>query len=350
MQKRPTLKDVAKAASVSTTTASMAINGKGTSKIPLSTRQRVQEAAAALQFRPHGVARALKRQRAHVLGVVCTLNPFVEMAHHAFEQALLSALFYRTLESGYNPMIYGAPAVDGPDAGNDLFPRYADGRSDAFILLYPKPDSPLLSCLPQLGLPVISICCRVNGACWVDSDHVAGIRAALTHLIDLGHRRIVYLVNTDVDRIKHARAAAFRETLHERGFSEHEIQIIAYDWNDSGSEERMLRLFDEPESPTALLTWNDYAADEVYKSLRKRGLHIPEDVSIIGFDDIPSARTAAPPLTTVRQDVMQMAGTAVDLALRMLTTNSESPSACEIVCPVELIVRQSTAPPKDRSC
>src|SRR5580658_10116611 len=98
MQKRQTLQDVARAARVSMTTASMSLNGKGANKIPLATRQRVQDAAIALQFRPHGVARALVRQRADVLGVVCTLNPFVEMAHHAFEQALLSALFYHTLE------------------------------------------------------------------------------------------------------------------------------------------------------------------------------------------------------------------------------------------------------------
>jgi LacI family transcriptional regulator len=350
MLKRPTLKDVAQAASVSTTTASMALNGKGMNKIPAATRQRVQEAAAALEFRPHGVARALKRQRAHVLGVVCTLNPFVEMAHHAFEQALLSALVYHTLEHGYNPMIYGAPTTAGEDAGSDILPAYADGRSDAFILLYPEPHSPLLSRLPQLGLPVISICCRVDGACWVDSDHPAGIRAALTHLLDLGHRRICYLVNPDVDPQQHARVIAFREMLCERGLPVQDHRIAAYDWNDPASEARMLRLFDDPEPPTALLTWNDFAADEVYKSLRKRGLSIPEDVSIIGFDDVPSARTAVPPLTTVRQNVMPMAGAAVDLALRLLVTKSETPSACEIVCPIELIIRHSTAPPRDISC
>ena len=194
MSKRPTLADVAKAANVSVTTASLALNGKATDKIPLSTRKRVYAAAETLNFRPNGVARALVRQRADVLGVVCTLNPFVELAHHSFEQALLSALFYHALEVGYNPMIYGVPPADAED---NLFPRYADGRSDAFVLLYPPPTSLLLTRLPQLGIPVVSVCCRVEGVRWVDSDHESGIRAALAHLIALGHRRIAYLTGPD---------------------------------------------------------------------------------------------------------------------------------------------------------
>src|SRR5689334_17304073 len=134
MNKRSTLADVARAANVSKTTASMALNGKGLDKIPHATRARVLAAADELQFRPHAVARALVRRRADVLGIVCTVNPFVELAHHAFEHALLSAVFYHALERGYNPMIYGVPEEG---AEEDVFRRYADGRSDAFVLLYP---------------------------------------------------------------------------------------------------------------------------------------------------------------------------------------------------------------------
>lgn len=346
MSRRITLADVARAASVSKTTASMALNGKGMGKIPASTRQRVQSAADALQFRPHGVARALARRRADAIGVVCTLNPFVELAHHAFEQALLSALFYHALECGYNPMIYGAPPVE---AGEDLLARYADGRCDGFVLLYPEPDSTLLRRLTQAGIPVVAICRPVEEASWVDSDHAGGIRLALNHLIESGHRRIGYLIDPGVDRDSHVRVLAFRRAFQDCKLPLREDWIVAAETGEAFFEEKLTRLFASLEAPTALVTWNDSTAFEVYRVLRKLGLRIPEDVSIIGFDDIAAARTLVPALTTVRQDVVRMARMAVDIVVSALSENATL-TQTSVVCPVELIVRQSTAPPAVSPC
>lgn len=345
MAKRTTLADVAQAASVSKTTASLALNGKANDKIPASTRQRVLAAADALQFRPHGVARALVRRRADVLGVVCTLNPFVELAHHAFEQALLSALFHHVLERGYNPMIYGVPPTDADDR---VLARYADGRSDGFILLYPEPESALVQRLYRMGIPVVALCCRAEGIYWVDSDHTDGIRMAVNHLVGLGHRRIGYLVAPDVDRNTHIRVLAFRQALQEHGLSLPEDWVVFYEGKEAASEARIARLCAEPEPPTALLTWNDFAACEVYQSLHRLGVRVPEDISIVGFDDIPAARTLVPALTTVRQDVVQMARMAADLAVRALS-GSATPETYGIACPVELVLRYSTAPLRDTS-
>ena len=163
MEKRPTLADVAREARVSKTTASLALNGKGLNKIPAATRSRVLAAADALRFRPHGVARALVRRRADTLGVVCTVHPFVELAHHAFEHALLSAVFHYALERGYNPMIYASPA---DEASEYDFRRYADGRSDAFVLLYPPPNSGLPDYMERMGIPAVALCARRPGAGW----------------------------------------------------------------------------------------------------------------------------------------------------------------------------------------
>src|SRR5579859_1132336 len=163
MEKRPTLADVAREARVSKTTASLALNGKGLNKIPAATRSRVLAVADALRFRPHAVARALVRRRAETLGVVCTVNPFVELAHHAFEHALLSAIFHYALERGYNPMIYAPPAND---AGESDFRRYADGRSDAFLLLYPPPEGGLPDYLEAMGIPAVALCPRRPGPGW----------------------------------------------------------------------------------------------------------------------------------------------------------------------------------------
>ncbi len=345
MHKRPTLEDVAFAAGVSKTTVSLTLSGKGINKIPSVTRERVLAAAAKLQFRPHGVARALGRRRADVLGVVCTLNPFVELAHHAFEQSLLSALFYQTLEYGYNPMIYAASPIS---ASKDVLPRYADGRSDAFLLLYPEPAGMLMTCLPEMGMPVIAICRQIDGANWVDSDHTAGIDASLAHLAELGHRRIAYAAPSDVDFASHGRVVAFREGLLRLGLPVREDWIVHCDSEGQSDESGIGRLFSSAENaecPTAVLAWNDFTAGEVYKLIRKEGLRIPEDVSVIGFDDVPAARVASPPLTTVRQDVMLMAKAAVDMAMTALSGTASSEGANCVLCPVNLIIRESTAVP-----
>jgi DNA-binding LacI/PurR family transcriptional regulator len=341
MNRRATLADVAHAAKVSKTTASMALNGKGLNKIPPVTRERVLAAAQELHFRPHGVARALTRRCADVLGVVCTVNPFIEMAHHAFEQTLLSALFYHALERGYNPMVYGVPT------GEAALPRYADGRSDAFILLYPPPDSMLLRYLHAQSIPVVALCCSYpeSLARWVDSDHAQGIRAAVTHLAELGHRHIAYLVDPPADTETHTRVATFRATLQEHGLPVRPDWIVPCVRNDSSTEQQIAQLFAGEAKPTALLTWNDFAAEEVYQALRRRGFRIPEEVSIVGFDDTPSARAAVPPLTTVRQDMVRMGRAAVDLAIEALSQEAASEPPPSILCPVELVVRQSTAPP-----
>lgn len=344
MRKRPTLVDVAREAGVSKTTASMALNGKGHSNIPDATRERVVAAAVALEFRPHAVARALTRRCAEVLGIVCTVNPFEDLSHHAFEHCLYAAIFYHSLERGYNPMIYGFPAR--PDDRHDIH-RFADGRSDAFILIYPRPESPLLRFLHEEGIPTVTVSCRDNDprGRWVDSDNEAGIRSAVKHLVELGHRRIAYLSGPPAEDNARTRLAAFRNVLAEYGLPVREDWMTPYTWKREVTRRQLDRFLADPEPPTALLAWYDFAAEDVYEAAARRGLRIPQDISVIGFDDAPSSRIASPPLTTVRQDPVLMGEAAVDLALAALDERSHADSPRSVICPIELIVRGSTAPP-----
>lgn len=344
MKTRPTLADVARAAGVSKTTASMALNGKGSKNIPDSTRERVVAAASALHFHAHGVARALTRRRADVLGILCTLDPFVTLVHHEFEHSLLSAIFSRVLEGGYNPLIYGYPEAE---ATKQELLRYGDGRSDAFILLYPSCDSPLIKHLHALGMPVVTLGCRPNepGVRWVDSENAEGIRAAVAHLADLGHRRIAYLTGPEGEDTVRARVTAFREALAERGLSIREDWIVPYTWDTTVTGAQLERFMADATPPTALLTWYDFAAGDVYQAAQRIGLRIPDDLSVVGFDDTRTAAILTPSLTTVRQDPFKMGRVAVDLVLAALSEERAEPELQSVVCPVELVVRQSTAPP-----
>jgi len=341
MRKRPTLADVAREAGVSKTTASLSLNGKADASIPESTRARVFSAAEQLGFSPHGPARALSRRRAEVLGVVCTTDPFVHESQHLFEHGLLSAIFGRSLERGYNPLIYGFPPREADGRG---LIRYADRRSDAFVLVNPPIDSPLVEFLNQAGLPVVTICCRDPRARWVDSDNVAGIRALVEHLARFGHHRIGFFVGPEDEDNARTRIHAFREALAAHGLCAREDWIVRFYWDSPRTAIRLNALLADPSPPTALLAWNDYVAEHLCELLRQRGLRVPGDVSVVGFDDTPAARTADPPLTTVRQDLMAMGRAAVDLALESLEEGAGSCSARSVVCPVELVVRGSSGP------
>src|SRR5688500_3627741 len=206
--RRPTLADVAIQAAGPQTPASRALNGKGRGRIPDSTRERVLEAAQTLRFRPHGLARALTRRKADVIGVVCRISPFVERSHHAFEHGLLSTIFCRALMHGYNPMIYGLP--EGAD--EQELARFTDGRSDGFVLINPPVSNPLPAYLQRGRIPAVMICRRSEreGALWVDSDHASGMNAIVEHLARLGHRQIAYLTGPVGEENCVARVNAFR--------------------------------------------------------------------------------------------------------------------------------------------
>ncbi|HEV2471713.1 MAG TPA: LacI family DNA-binding transcriptional regulator [Chthonomonadales bacterium] len=344
MKIRTTLADVAREAGVSKTTASMVVNGKGQKNIPGPTRARVLSAANKLHFRPHGVARALSRRRADVLGVVCSVAPFRDLAEHPFEQTLLAAVFHHALERGYNPLIYGQPSET---ATREELSRYSDGRSDAFILLYPQLDSPLLGYLHSQDIPTVTLCTRDNSPAgrWTDCDSDTGIRAAIEHLAELGHRRIAYLIGPPEQDCVQFRICAFKSSMESLGLSARVEWIIPYRWSAEKTGAQMDALLAAPERPTALLLWYDFAVEHVYQAARERGLRIPEDLSVVGFDDSLPARVASPALTTIRQDPNQMGKAAVDLAIAALLPHQNEQSSRSTLCSVELILRQSTSPP-----
>lgn len=351
MRKRPTLADVAKAAGVSKTTVSIALNGREVKNVSELTRARIVAVARTLGFRPHGVARALSRRRADVLGVVGKVDPFIHESQHRFEHGLLSSIFRRTLERGYNPLIYGFPREDDDE---HVLTRYADGRSDAFLLVNPPVDCPLAGYLRSTGMPFVSICNRGGAdafkSWWVDSDNEAGVRALVDHLAALGHRRIAYFTGPPNEDNVRTRTHAFRAALAAHGLPVYDDMIARFYWDDGRTGNTLAALMSRRDRPTALLAWNDYVAEDLCRRVRELGLRVPEDVSIAGFDDTPQARTADPPLTTVRQELDALGRNAVDLALEALCGEEDevaADSARSILCPVRLVVRDSTAPARE---
>jgi DNA-binding LacI/PurR family transcriptional regulator len=176
---------------------------------------------------------------------------------------------------------------------------------------------------------------------------IANVQASLDatrHLIALGHRRIAYLGDRYGHQSDTERFAGYRQALEEAGFP-FEPQLVAHgDGKPEGAETAMAVLLAFPQSPTAVFCYNDMSALGAMRRIRNHGLRIPDDISVVGFDDLYISQYLYPPLTTVRQPMRQMGRMAMETLLRIF---AGAESGHDIKVPGELIVRQSTAPPKE---
>jgi DNA-binding LacI/PurR family transcriptional regulator len=317
---RVTSIDVARRAGVSQSTVSLVLSGKGRGRISARTEEAVRRAAEELGYQANVAARALRTGSARTVGLVVpdVTNPFFGRVLRGAQRA--------AWEEGY--------AVVLADAGNDrhwqlaslaaLHALTVDGY--LFFEVEPPPGQPVrgvaIETLPR-GLPVVRL------------DGEAGARAALEHLVGLGHRRIGHVsadIDTDTFRM---RRAAYDAVVGTPG-----LRVLAPVSVD-GACEGALELLSRTEPPTAIFADDDLMASGVYVAARSRGLAIPDDLSVVGFDDIDLARVLAPPLTTVAADAEGLGAAAFE-ALYATLTGGEPER--ERVIPVELVVRGSTAP------
>jgi LacI family transcriptional regulator len=180
----------------------------------------------------------------------------------------------------------------------------------------------------------------------VDGNNYDGIRQATEHLIQLGHREIAFLRGPMNSKYTIERLAAFRRALKRHSLPFREDWLIEYDFTPEGAYAGMKKLISLGKPPTGLLLMNDFSAVGVVRAAKELGYRVPQDVSIIGFGDIPLAAMTDPSLTTVREPFQEMGNQAADMLLKMI--QGKRIGAKHIILPVELIIRKSTgAPPHD---
>jgi DNA-binding LacI/PurR family transcriptional regulator len=169
---------------------------------------------------------------------------------------------------------------------------------------------------------------------------------ATRHLIALGHRRIAVIGGPEAILCSRARVDGYRAAMDEAGVPVDRALVSHGAFHVDEGIARGRALLRAPDPPTAIVTGNDLQALGVYQAARDLRLHIPEDISVVGFDDLPVARWVSPPLTTIRQPLVEMAVTAAEMALSL--ARGETPSQPRIELTTELVVRESTAPPSGR--
>lgn len=338
-RRRPTMNDVAKHAGVSVSTVSYVLNHSG--PVGAARRARVLDAVRVLNYTPNESARSLKRRSALTIGLVIPdlANQFFALVTEGVERA--------ASERGVLVVLCAPEATDQPVSHHAQLLR--SQRLDGIIYLSGIGTSPRLILELARSGPVVLVDERIPGFDLpaVVSDGRRGARQVAEHVLERGHRRIAIIGGPETLWTAEQRLAGYREALAAAGIDPDEVPVAVGDYRQvSGAElaAKILSVADE-RRPTALLCANDLMALGAIEYCRSAGIRVPEDLSIVGFDDVPVASLITPKLTTVRQlarDMGHQAATALFEQLDGGEAREREPFA------TELMIRDSVAPPAER--
>jgi LacI family transcriptional regulator len=327
-----TLRDVARRVGIHPATASRALNKDTRHLVSATTVAKVTDAALEMGYTPNSIARSLKTARSLTVGVILPdlTNPLFPPMVRGIEDALLPAGFTALIANTDNDHDRARSVVEA------LRLRQVDGWISATATLHDhvferhRPSSlVLLNRLDEEGTPAV-----------VGDDH-DGIVQALAHLVELGHRRIAYVAGPQLLSTGAARHRAYAEVVAANGLPGGPELVRFGDSFSEASGARGLRaLLDAGVEFTAVLAGNDLMALGCYDVLAERGLRCPQDVSVVGFNDMPFADKFAPPLTTIRIPHHEMGRRAAELLLALLAGEHGVPD--RTVLPARLVVRRST--------
>lgn len=333
-----TIYHVAEKAGVSVATVSRMINESG--YVSPRSRSRIRAAMETLQFEPNSLARSLTTRQTEMLALLLTdiANPFsAEIARGVQDVAQ---------QAGYIPIIC---SIDDARIERETVQALRRKRVDGLILTPMQGErsddnGPLLHRLCDHGMVMVCIGRRPvhPHADEVSTDTAAGAQAAVAHLAALGHRRIAFIGGRISRGVAIGRLTGYRQGLSEAGLSADVRLVREGDLDEESGRRETAALLELPEPPTAIFCVNDRTAFGVRSMLAERGLRVPEDVSVVGFDDIPLASLIQPPLTTVRQPTHELGRLAATFLLERIA----HPDAAHqrSVLPCQLVVRGTSGP------
>jgi LacI family transcriptional regulator len=343
MEERITIRELARLSGVSVGTVSRALNGYA--DVRSETRERIMRLAQELDYTPAAAARSLVTQRSHVIGVFLETGEGHPDLQHPFFHEVLGGLKQSVGAQGFDLLLFASERPGNGYGPHSYLKRTRHHAVDGVALIGLDPEDQEVRRLVRAEVPCVGIDMDLEGPNTevVMSDNVSGAEAAVRHLHGLGHRRIATITGMlesrpGIDRLRGYRAAAQALGLAYRD------EYVAYGdfYAESGREatERLLAL---PDPPTAIFAAADLMAIGAIRAAAEVGLRVPEDLSVVGFDDIQLAPHVNPPLTTVRQDKLGLGGAAGDALVARIAGDAGRASLRRL--PVELVVRGSTAPP-----
>lgn len=331
-----TLRDVARVAGVHPGTVSRALNPQTRGLVNERTARRVLAAAEELGYRPNPIARGLRTNRSNTVGVLVPdlLNPLFAAVVRGIEDALRDA--------GYTPLI--ANTDNDAERERVAYEAMSARQVDGFIAATARRDHWLLADRVESGPKLVLVNRRVDSDAIpaVTGDDHEGVRLAVEHLAELGHRRIAHIAGSQTLYTGWCRHQGFVDAMEARGL-EPDPGLIVY--SQAFTEREGARccsdLLDRRRDFTAIVAGNDLLALGCYDALEARGLNCPDDVSVVGYNDMPFVDRFRPPLTTVRVPHYELGATAAELMLEQLQERQAPPR--QLLLAPELVVRGSTA-------
>lgn len=327
-----TVSDVAKKAGVSVSTASRVLSGRGYAAP--ETRQVVLEMAKELGFVPNRIAQSLRTQQTHLVGLL------IGDVENPFYSAIASNVEWVTRASGYNVVLCNSD--DDPEIEKELLELLQSMRVDGLIVTPTLKNRKTLGNMLERGIVIVQIDRKVEGleADAILVDNEGGARAAVEHLVTAGHTRIGILPGDLEVPTARERLTGYRRALVDQGIPIHEELVKPGSFQREHAIEDAADLLEADPPPTAILAANNLLAEAALIAIAEAELTVPEDVSLVAFDDVPWMRVTRPPLTTVRQSVADMARSAAELLMRRLA--GEDPiTPSTIVFQPELVKRDS---------
>ena len=336
MMKRLTLEEIGQLAGVSRSTVSRVINDHP--NIRPTVRRRVQQVIHETGYQPNSAARSLASRQSRILGLIMPsvlqsgfTDPYYPLVIQAISHACnqndhtVSLFLFQTKEEEekISQRIIGSGLIDG-------LIITADTIENPFVTKIQQHHIPFV----QIGRPLHAESTNIS---YIDVDNEAGAYLAASYLIQQGYRRIGQLAtvhnSAGVDR-----DAGFRQALTDRGIPVNEELIKVAEFSQTSAHQAMGALLEQ--KPEAVFAQSDAMALGAMRAIRERGLRVPEDIAIVGFDDLPLAASADPPLTTIRQPIYRTGILATETLLDIIKTSPQP--ARHIILPVELVIRAST--------
>jgi LacI family transcriptional regulator len=336
-----TIKDVARVAKVHPGTVSRALNEQTRTLVNPDTAERVLRAAEQLGYRPNPIARGLKTNRSYTIGVLIPdiTNPLFP--------PILRGIEDRLDQAGYTSLIVNTE--NDADLERARLAAMRARQVDGFISATARLDRQLLRELTDAGMPLVLVnrSLEDRSVPAVTVDDREGIRLAVEHVAGLGHRQIGHLAGPQNTSTGHRRYLGFLEAMRALGLEPSDQDVIFSDWyTEEEGARRCGELLARSPRLTAIVAANDLLAIGCYDTLDARGVRCPQDISVVGFNDMPFVGHLRPPLSTVRVPQREIGTVAADLLLERLADDSESPR--EILLEPTLVVRGSTAAPGGR--
>lgn len=337
----PTQRQIAEEAGVSRTTVSLVLNDVPDVRVSPETRQRILEVARRLNYYPHAAARRLVSGKTSTIGLVWHRGPNPAY-RDAFLPGLLLGVTRAAHKYGYH-VLFRPIESDEPDSSYvELARSY---HTDGFILSGPRSDDNHLLKLHAEHFPIV-LHGQLPGAdiLSVDIDNIQGALMAVNHLLTLGHRRIGIITNAPlVYTASRQRLEGYSQALKQAGIAYDEclIQEGNFDGESGLSAMQDLLACDPP--PTAVFVASDMVAMGALQAIRDRGLQVPEDIAVVGFDDITAARFVTPALTTVRVPMFGLGWSAAEILVERIEglVEQDTISQTHTLLETELIVRDS---------